>query len=286
MEKDLANDYVSFENDCEVLRGIALEKSSLEIESLNLNTIQLEERAGRISGKIEDILNDMYHLNRPYYFMFCQDIPSLYKLLKGTNRLHCPEEMEFLQQAMILKLVHDCLLMLMLEIDIREHVHQFFITGELKQECNLPQPGTLHGHAHFLSKGFQPEAFKGSPSNESKCIVSEEILYFIIVQLNQRLHFLKCESSIKTLIHWIRFPNQDQGICIPVGCKTNELRYIVDHFKLFNNDITFVNMELCGHFISRKGNGIKATCMGSSTIENLTTRHAIDHIFASALEKK
>lgn len=291
MENCQENDFVCFGNDCEAIHLAALAESSMFIESLGLNNLQRKMRAGRIYLEIGIVIKDIDALNRPFYMMYCKDIPYLFKVFKATNRLKCLQEMEKLKKAMIFKYKFDCLARLQMDIDINERVERYFVTNEIDLGSDRLQADkgswTMPVHHDFLSKGFLPADIESEKTLVSKCTVSEETLFFIIVLLNQRLNFLKHKSSIGHLIHWIMFPNMDQpGVKIKVGCKTNELRYIMDQFKSLNNDIKNVSIECYGHFISRFGKDIKAGCIRSSICDNLNTRLAIENIFALALEKK
>lgn len=269
MEKAKTIDRVCFEKTREAIILSAVAEVSPFIESLDLNNLEENRRLGRVYLEIEKIVDQMNVLNRHQYIYYYKDPSYLFKIFKSTNRLDCPEEMKKLKQAIIFKEIYNNLLMIKMEMDISQHAADFFARNDMDYNGNA-----------LLSSGTMDISAKHDQSLLIKGASLEEKLTIITLQLNQRLGFLKYKSSVKQFVQWILHPNTNENQAkILIGCKTNEFKCIMDHFKVFNKDLIDAVIGRSGIFISRKGTIIDAGLIGSTSYDVLNTRHAIANIF-------
>lgn len=269
MERLKTIDHVCFEKTCEAIILSAVAEVSPFIESLGINNLEEHRRLGRVYLEIEKIVTQINALNRHQYVYYYKDTDYLFKIFKSTNRLDCLEEMEKLKQAIILKEIYNCLLMIKMEMDISHHTADLFDSNDLDHMGNT-----------LLSSGTMDLSAKHDKSMLVKGVSLEEKLTIITLQLNQRLGFLLDKSSVKPFIQWILHPNTDENQPkIHIGCKTNEFKCIMDHFKIYNKDLIDAVIGRSGIFISRKGTIIDAGLISSTSYDVLNTRHAIANIF-------
>ena len=95
-----------------------------------------------------------------------------------------------------------------------------------------------------------------------------------------KVGFLDARTSVEDCVRIITSDNL--GLItdkIYLGCKTNEFKYIIKHFKPFFRTLTPTTIEKSGIFISNVGNPITANCLYNTGIENLQTKLTIDNIF-------
>lgn len=269
MEKAKTIDRVCFEKTREAIIFSAVAEVSPFIESLDLNNLEENRRLGRVYLEIEKIVDQMNVLNRHQYIYYYKDPSYLFKILQSTNRLDCPEEMKKLKQAIIFKEIYNNLLMIKMEMDISQHAADFFARNDMDYNGNA-----------LLSSGTMDISAKHDQSLLIKGASLEEKLTIITLQLNQRLGFLKYKSSVKPFVQWILHPNTNENQAkIFIGCMTNEFKCIIDHFKYFNNKLSYAEIGRYGIFISKYGIAISASNIRNTSFENLNTKHAITNIF-------
>lgn len=269
MEKVKTMDLVCFEKTIDAIILSAVAEVSPFIESLNLNNLEENRRLGRVYLEIEKKVDQMIALNRHEYIYYYKDLDYLFKIFKSTNRLDCPEEMEILKKAITLKEIYNCLLMIKMKMDIRMQVADYFAKNGLEQSENI-----------LLTSDTMDMSNRHDKSLLIKGISIEDKLTIITLQLNQRLGFLKYKSSVKPFVQWILHPNTDENQAkIHLGCKTNEFKCIMDHFKYFNPELSPAIVGRYGIFVSNLGNEINAHNFRNISYQNLNTRHAIANIF-------
>lgn len=270
MESQKKNYRVCFEKNLDALLLSAAAEVSPIIESLELNNLEENMRRGRVYLGIRKYVDQLLALNRFDYVFYYKDAGHLFKVFESMDRLNCPEEMEKLRKAITWKEIVDCLLMIKLEMDIRQQAADFFASKEPQLPADI-----------FLAGG----TVNVPPVNDKSVMINgfsqEAKITFITLLLNQRLGLLVHHSSLKQFVQWILHPNTlENEPPIYIGCKTNEFKCIMEHFKYFNNAITDAEIGRHGVFISHKGTVIKAGLLASSNCDNLNTRHAIANIFA------
>lgn len=269
METVKTIDLVCFEKTCDAILLSAVAEVPPFIESLDLNNLEENRRLGRVYLEIEKKVDQMIALNRHEYVYYYKDSSYLFKIFKSTNRLNCTEEMDKLKQAITFKEIYDCLLMIKMKMKIKQKVTDIFAKNDLERSANT-----------LFTIGTLDRSNKHDKSMLAKGVSLEEKLTLITIQLNQQIGFLKKQSSIHQFVQWILCPNTDPDEPkIPINCKTNEFKCIMDHFKFFNSKLNNAVIGRYGIFISQNRIPISAGNLRSTSYKNLNTKFAIANIF-------
>lgn len=273
METKFENDRVCFEKTCATIQLSAMAEVSPLIESLDLNHLEENKRQGRVYLEIEKTVNKMDILNRYQYIHYYKDIHSLFNIFECAHRLNNMEEMENLKQAIILKENYNCLLDIKMEMDIRQHVAEFFARNELELPAST-----------FIAGGTLAPPYKQDKSKLTKGVTLEQKLIIITKQLEERIGIFMDPSSIRQFVRWILYPNANADEPkMYIRCKSNEFKCMMYHFRHFNKKLSYAEIGRLGIFISKNGTIFSEGNLRSTSFEKLNTRHAIANIFAPYL---
>lgn len=273
MKKNGTNTLVNFERFLEAILLNAACEVSLCIVSLSLNNLREEMRLGRVCLAINNTLDERSALNRYQYVYYYNNTPGLFNLLKSTNSLDDQQELEILKRVITLNELLKCLLALKLELEIKQHVKDFFSSGRI--EC--------------IKNPYLPGGTLATTTEENRLLFSknmnlEEIITRITQQLNDRIGLLKDPSRIGQFVKWILNPNKDKNEPkIYIDCKSNEFKCVMYHFRYYNNKLSYAEIGRLGIFINHYGNPITQGNLRSATFNNLNTRLAIANIFTAYL---
>jgi hypothetical protein len=271
MEKNGTNNPVNFERFLEAILLNAACEVSLFIESLSLQNLKEDRRLGRVCLAINNMLDELSALNRYQYVYYYNYPASLFNLLKSTNRLEDQQELEILKRVIVRNELLKCLLALKMELETKQHVKDFFSSGQI--EC-MKNP--------YLPGGTLATSTEENRLWLTKSMNLEEILTRITQQLIDRIGLLKDPSRIGQFVRWLQHPNRNVNEeKIYIDCRSNEFKCVMHHFKVFNRQLNCSVIGRYGIFISQNGIPITSGNMRNSSYKNLNTRLAIANIFAA-----
>lgn len=130
---------------------------------------------------------------------------------------------------------------------------------------------------HFLTKDTEAPVMEKLSFGYKK---SPGFLLPIVKALILKINFLDFRTSAEEFVRIVT--SDDLGSIqekIYLGCKTNEFRYLIQHFEPFFRSFTCATIGRSGIFISNTDTPVTANSLYNTTTERMQTKWAIDNIF-------
>ena len=237
------------------------------LSAIAITTSQLKQGGKPLFFIIEDLkdaLNELYDQSENNLIQLWHDHPNE---IKG-HFLAC-QIRDMTHKELIAKRKHITL------HELFDHLKQLFL---VEQQCLRSLAKT---------KAFDIDSLLQEPGMQEKKLFSfgykksPGLLYPIIQALVLNINLLDNRTSVEEFIRIVTA--QDLNLIqdkIYLGCKTNEFKYLLKHFKDYFKSFNPATIGQSGKFISINGIPMTADNLYNADISNLQTRGTINNIFS------